>query len=661
MADKKFKDTLERLLKQDSRLVDESKELNLSAIRDLSDKTDSKLIELLLSSDEVTKKFFLKTKDVFIFKQNDFKFFLDANKIDNSYTAFENRIGLANGSRLLKDSGIVVLSFPFKDGVLEGGQSTEEGTDEYFEYNDEKEKYEVKVTKRKEIFFNEVLAQDEIDRLFEPKAFADIKKYTSNGEEKIKGFARDKEGILTDNLIIKGNNLLALYSLKEQFSERIKLIYIDPPYNTGGSTDTFSYNNNFKNSSWLTFMKNRLEISKDLLKEDGFIALTIDHVELYYIGALMDEIFGKENRIGIVTIFINPKGRQHEQFFSAATEYMLVYAKNISLAKFNKVTLDEDKAESFNLSDADGKYRLQPFIRIRNSTTRKVKPDFWYPIYVSKDLKEITHEKKSNYHEIFPIANGREYSWKTIQDTFIERNINGYFVAEKEGGTIQINHQYREQQVLKNLWIDKKYFPEFQGTNLLKKLIGENVFSYPKSLYAVYDTLKIMTKSNDIILDYFGGSGTTGHATLKLNHDDGGNRQFILVEQMDYIENVTTKRIQKIIKNEKQGSFIYLELAKWNLEAKEKIAECATLKELEKLLKELSEKYFLHYNVKFKEFKEKIIHEETFKNLSLKKQQEMFCKMLDLNQLYVNASEMDDKIFGINKDDIALTKNFYNK
>ena len=660
MADKKFKDTLEALLKKDSRLVDEYKELNLTAIRDLADKTDSKLIEFLLSNDEATKKFFLKIKDVLVFKQNDFKFFLDSNQIDSSYTAYENRIGLANGNRLLKDSGDVVLNFPFKDCVLEGGQSTEEGTDEYFEYNEDKEKYEVMTTKRKEIFFNEVLAQDEIDRLYEPKAFTDIKKYTAEGEEKIKEFSRDKDGTITDNLIIKGNNLLALHSLKEEFTGKIKLIYIDPPYNTGGSTDTFNYNNNFKNSSWLTFMKNRLEIAKELLSEDGFIAVTIDHVELYYLGALLDEIYKKENRIGIVTIFINPKGRQHEQFFSAATEYMLIYANNISAAKFNKVTLDEEKAKTFNLNDEDGKYRLQPFIRVRSSTMRKVKPDFWYPIYVSKDLKEITLENKPNYHEVLPIENFKEYTWKTIKETFLERNHNDFFVAQNVNGVITISHQYREQQVLKNLWIDKKYFPEFQGTNLLKKLMGENLFSYPKSLYAVYDTLKIMTKDSDIILDFFSGSGTTGHATLELNKEDGGNRKFIMVEQMDYVEDVTVKRVHQVIKNNKKGSFIYLEIKKWNEEAKEKIADCKSLKELEKLLNELSEKYFLHYNVKLKEFKEKIIHEENFIKLPLKKQQEMFCKMLDLNQLYVNASEMEDKKYGLSKEDIALTKNFYN-
>ena len=340
---------------------------------------------------------------------------------------------------------------------------------------------------------------------------------------------------------------------------------------------------------------------------------------------------------------------------------MLIYANNISVAKFNKVTIDEENSKTFNLSDKDGKYRLQPFIRVRSSTMRKVKPDFWYPIYVSKDLKEITLEKKPNYYEVLPIENGEEYTWKTIKETFLERNRNDFFVAEFENGVITISHQYREQQVLKNLWTDKKYFPEFQGTNLLKKLMGENLFSYPKSLYAVYDTLKFITKDSDIILDFFAGSGTTGHATLELNKDDGGNRKFIMVEQMDYVEDVTLKRVHQVIKNEKKGSFVYLEIKKWNEEAKEKITSCNSLNELEKLLEELSEKYFLHYNVKLKGFKDKIIHEENFKKLPLKKQQEMFCKMLDLNQLYVNASEMEDKKYGLSKEDIALTKNFYNK
>jgi adenine-specific DNA-methyltransferase len=595
---------------------------------------------------------------VLVFKNHDFKFYLDANQIDNSYTAYENKIGLSSNSRLLKDIDDVVLNFPYKDCVLEGGQSTEEGTDEYFEYDEGNKKYEVYESQRKEIFFNEILAQDERDRLFEPKAFTNIQYFSSKGKEKLTSFNRNADGVITDNLIVKGNNLLALHSLKEQFSGKIKLIYIDPPYNTSGSTDTFSYNNNFKHSAWLTFIKNRLEISKELLLEDGFIAVTIDHVELFYIGSLLDEVFKRENRVGIVTILVNPKGRQHEKFFSASTEYMLVYAKNIKLAKFNKVTLDEKKTLTFNLTDKDGKYRLQPFARIRSSTKRSKKPDFWYPIYVSKDLSDISLIKKPHYNAIYPIVNGIEYTWKTIAKTFNDRNKDGFFVAVNEDEGIIIKHKYREQQVFKNLWIDKKYFPEFQGTNLLKKLLGANIFSYPKSLYAVQDTLKIMTKKNDIVLDFFAGSGTTAHAALNLANDSG-TRQFILVEQLDYIEDVTVKRIQQVVKNNKKDSFIYFELKKWNEEAKEKILSCNSFKELKKLFIELADKYFLNYNVKIKEFQEVILGEKAFQELPIRKQQAMSIKMLDLNQLYVSASEMEDKKYGISKEEIDLTKDFY--
>jgi len=177
---------------------------------------------------------------------------------------------------------------------------------------------------------------------------------------------------------------------------------------------------------------------------------------------------------------------------------------------------------------------------------------------------------------------------------------------------------------------------------------------------------ELATEKGDIILDFHLGSGTTTAVAHKMG------LHYIGIEQLDYYENDSVERLKNVINGDQTGiskgldwkgggSFVYLELAKWNEEAKEKIANCKSLKELEKLLNELSEKYFLHYNVKLKEFKEKIIHEENFKKLPLKKQQEMFCKMLDLNQLYVNASEMEDKKYGLSKEDIALTKDFYSK
>jgi len=638
---KSFNDRLTELLKKDLRFVDkESGELIKNEIINKALKIDKELITALLSEKEVKEKFFTEIKGHWVFETNKFiEFIQDKNFLSNSYTKFKNKIGLNIDGKFLNERKEVSLVWPFKDCVLEGGMTKED-------------------QKRNEVFFNEILAQDEIDRLLDPKVLTNFKRITAKGEEKVADFKRDKDGTIRENLIIKGNNLLALHSLKKEFQGKVKLIYIDPPYNTGGATEIFTYNNNFKHSTWLTFMKNRLEVAKDLLREDGFIAITIDHVELFYLGALADEVFGEENRIGIVTILINPKGRQHERFFSASTEYMLVYAKNHAIAKFRSVALDEEVAETFNQEDENGKYRWEQFIRARTSTSRENKPDSWYPIYVSKDFKDVTLTKKNGYLEILPKKNGSEFTWKTKTDTFEERNVNGFFKAEKENGEIKIFHKFYEQQVLKNIWTDKKYFPEFQGTNLLKKLLGENIFSYPKSLYAVMDTLKIMTSDNDIILDFFGGSGTTAHATLELNKEDGANRQFILTEQLDSHMNVILRRIKKVmeINKNKDEHFVYGELMKFNEEAIDKIESAKTTDNLLKIWKEMVEHYFLNYDVDIKRFYD---NQERFKKLPLEKQKKLLVEMLNKNQLYVNLSEIEDTQFKVSKEDKELNKKFY--
>ena len=337
MDDKKFKITLENLLKKDARFVDKNKELNLAAIKQLANKNDEQLIALLLSNKEVKHKFFLQLKEVIVFKNNDFKFFLDENKIDNSYTAYENRIGLSSNNRLLKDSGDVVLNFPYKDSVLEGGQSTEEGMDEYYKYNATTNNYETEKAQRKEIFFNEVIAKDEIDRLEAPKAFTNIKKYTAKGEEKVKAFTRDANGTITDNLIIKGNNLLALHSLKTEFNGKIKLIYIDPPYNTGN--DGFKYNDNFNHSTWLVFMKNRLEVAKELLKEDGVFFVQCDDNEQAYLKVLCDEVFGIENFLNVVCVKMKQtsgaSGGGEDKRLKKNIEFVNIYSKN----KFSEIQM----------------------------------------------------------------------------------------------------------------------------------------------------------------------------------------------------------------------------------------------------------------------------------------------------------------------------------
>jgi len=345
MVENKFKNKLYKLLKKDSRLWnEETKEFNETLLKDLIDKLDEKIIELLLGGKELKEKFFIKVKDarlpdgqVFVLKQNELKFFIDENKLDNSYTQYQNKIGLRVGNKLLSERDEVVLDWPFKDCVLEGGMTKED-------------------QKRNEIFFNEVLAKDEIDRLYDSKALVNWKRYTVKGNEKVKELKRDKDGTIRENLIIKGNNLLALHSLKEQFAGKVKLIYIDPPYNT--ENGLFGYNDNFNHSSWLTFMKNRLEIAKDLLSNDGSIYINIDYNETHYLKLLMDEVFGRKNfqreiiwRIGWLSGY-----KTIAKNYIRNHDTILFYTKDSNNFVFNKAyTTFKDYAERFN---ADNKKEI---------------------------------------------------------------------------------------------------------------------------------------------------------------------------------------------------------------------------------------------------------------------------------------------------------------
>ena len=193
MQEFNFDQHITQLLKADNRLVDEENDIQINVLRDLVNNLDSQLIELLIADDKVREKFFIQVKDVYVFKQNDFIFYLDSKVLDGSYTQYANRIGLASGGKFLTDSTDYVLDFPYKDCVLEGGQSTEEGNDVYFEYSEDTNDYVEKTAKRKEIFFNNIIAKDEIDRLLEPKAFQKVVRYDANGETIPTSFNRDAE------------------------------------------------------------------------------------------------------------------------------------------------------------------------------------------------------------------------------------------------------------------------------------------------------------------------------------------------------------------------------------------------------------------------------------------------------------------------------------
>lgn len=378
----------------------------------------------------------------------------------------------------------------------------------------------------------------------EPFLVLDTKHFSEEFKDKLMG-EFDNLDEETNGLLINSENFQALNLMQEKYQEKVDLTYVDPPYNTSASE--IIYKNSYKHSSWLSFLNDRIILNKNLLNNKSFFCITIDYAEVLNLGKLTDYHFDVENRTGFVSILINPKGRQHERFFNSSIEYMLTYAKDEKISKFNLTTIDESKEAEFTERDDLGKFRFDQFARVRSSTLRSIKPDFYYPIYVSPDLKNITHENIEGYTAIFPIVNGIEYSWKIKRDSFIENNKKNIYKAIIEGTEIKIYNKYYEQQVFKNIWTDKKYFAEFQGTNLLKDILGNSLFSYPKSIYAVRDTIKIMSPCDGLILDYFAGSGTTGHATIKLNREDGGSRKYILVEMGGYFDTVTKPRIQKVI------------------------------------------------------------------------------------------------------------------
>lgn len=670
MQEFNFNQHITQLLKADNRLVDEENDIQINILRDLVNNLDSQLIELLIADDKVREKFFIKVKDVYVFKQNDFIFYLDSKVLDGSYTQYANRIGLASGGKFLTDSTDYVLDFPYKDCVLEGGQSTEEGNDVYFEYDADAKDYVEKTAKRKEIFYNNIIAKDEIDRLLEPKAFQKVVRYDANGGTIPTSFNRDaelnsKRGLpedtITDNLIIKGNNLLALHSLEKEFKGKVKLIYIDPPYNTGN--DSFAYNDKFNHSAWLTFMYNRLKIAKSLLLENGVIFIQSDDNEQSYLKILMDEVFKKQN---YVETFVW-KNTDNAPTLSKKSR------KNIEFIHCYEKVLDTSIGYTGRDSDNDDAPLLNSGnpITVLEFPSNIIKfriPDGTYPKgnYDKIELlDDLVVKEGKNVNKIK--LRGR-FKW---QQSFLnsEVSIGTYFLIKSNKFSIRYQRS-SASNIAPDKLIDGQYLSKAMGVETnedSKKHIDSlnlNFNSYPKPESLIGFLIKSVSKEGDIVLDFHLGSGTTAAVAHKMN------RQYIGVEQMDYVETISLQRLNKVIGGEQGGisktqnwqgggSFIYAELAKNNETAKERIDACNSLEELLQLFEELNTRYFLDYNVRIKDFKENAVKEEAFINLSLARQKELFKRMLDNNQLYVNLSEVEDARYNLSEDAIRLTKDFY--
>lgn len=370
----------------------------------------------------------------------------------------------------------------------------------------------------------------------------------------------------TENLYIEGDNLEVLKSLQKSYFGKVKMIYIDPPYNTGRD---FIYKDNFRDSIdnykeitnqttkansetngryhtyWLNMMYPRLRLARNLLTEDGVIFISIDNNEVTNLNKICDEIFGEYNKLGIMSVVNNLKGRSDDKFFATSNEFLLVYAKKIDLANINGLPMDDEYEKEYKYKDNISNYKEVGLRKTGKNSKRKDRPNMYYPIYFNIDTNEIYTEKKNHYNEveIYPLdENGDEGCWRWGKETFNEKkdteiivklnNNNKWCVYVKMRDII--NGEKRTQKP-KTTWINPKY-DSGNGTKLIKELFNDNIFTNPKPIEFILDILRISTDSNSLVLDFFSGSATTSQAIMRLNSEDNGNRKFIMVQLPELIE-----------------------------------------------------------------------------------------------------------------------------
>lgn len=596
--------------------------LNKNKLSELARKYDAKLLNLLMKEENVKNHFFTALEDgVLVFKKDVFLQFLNNKEfLPDSYTAYKTKIGLGtdNGD-YISENNDVVLNFPYKDCILEGGQTKED-------------------TKRQEVFFNKTLAPNEINRLLDNKVLTNFKRYDKDGEHEVDSIED------TDNLIIKGNNLIALHSLKKRYSGKVKLIYIDPPYNTG--KDSFNYNDHFNHSTWLTFIKNRLEVAWELLSDDGTIWISIDDYESHYLKVLADSIFGRENFLNEVIWQRAYAPVNLKKTFSRSHDSILVYAKNNSTEKeLNKLPRDEEANSRYKNPDNDSR-------GVWKNDNFSVGPA------VKKNIYEIT---TPSGRKVFP-PEGR--SWLLSQERFNEFVKDNRIWFGKDGNNVpsvkRFLSEVKDGVVAQTLWTYKEVGHNQDAKKEVKNLFnGQAAFGTPKPEKLIQRIIQLGSEEGDIILDFFMGSGTTQAVAHKMN------RQYIGIEQMDYIGTVSVERLKKVIEGEQGGiskdvewqgggSFLYCELKNDAQDFLNKIENSSTSEELIELLEQVKKSSFLSYRVETK----KLLKEE-FTKLSLFEQKQLLVELIDQNNLYVNYSDIGDTENKISEKEKELNRQFY--
>lgn len=545
--------------------------------------------------------------------------------LPDSFTRYRNKIGLSTNDRdLITSSNEVTLVWPYKDCVLEGGQDKED-------------------EKRDEIFYNETLAPDEIGRLLAPKAFHNATRYTAEGVEPITEFDE------RDNLIIKGNNLLALSSLLKRYKGKVKCFYIDPPYNT--RNDSFSYNDQFNHSTWLSFMKTRLEFAGKLMAPDGLIFVQCDDNEYGYLKVLADSVFKRSNFVATL-VWHGRGGRQDSRYVAQVHESIICYAKDIDRTVVHKRKVVDTGRYPF--SDDRGLYKTQLIRKWGSNSRRQDRPNLYYAV-------------KFEGHTVFPILpNGEEGCWRWGPTKLNKAIADGLVVSKtRDDGVIELYQKIyqsgEDKEIVRLSWMENGYTGD--SKRHLDEMFGSTPFDYAKPEGLIAEFIDMSTNEGDLVLDFFLGSGTTAAVAHKMG------RRYIGVEQMEYIETVTVPRLQKVVNGEQGGiskaqnwhgggSFVYLELAEYGEQLMNELQDATTKEEIERVLTRATARGLLRPSVLPDQIAASL---SEFAQLSVDDQKRAVAELIDKNRLYVNASDVEDADLGLSEADVAFTKSFYQK
>lgn len=661
-----------------------AEELNRSKLTDDLRNYDEALLSKLFEVDFIKQHFIKEVAGQKLFQIEQLEEAVLYNDYwDTSYTKYENRVGLASKGKFLQDSQDVVLDFPFKDGVLTASMTKEDNEDGY-----------------DDAFLNEVIEKDEIDRLFDKKVFVNVKRFGDNQtaqhstevDNGIVSFDEEK-----DNLIIKGNNLLALHTLADKYAGQIKLIYIDPPYNTG--SDSFAYNDKFNHSAWLTFMKNRLEIAKELLSSDGMIFVQTDDKEHAYLKVLMDSIF--ENKY-LNTVVIKAKassgasGGGEDKKLKKNVEFILVYAN--SEAQINIQQKPFPLTEYIQERKDEGKTFAYTNVLVNEGTLEKIGETvdgrgekielFDVRGYETKSVSALAREEGISIDDVYLKYLDKIYTTENAQTSIRDRVRNavedeGYTIAryvpvsgKNKGKLTDVGFIGGTKRLVSFLsattYIEDgvAYKTEKAGTlwediswSSIKSEGGVEFPSGKKPEKLLQRIIASATSKNDIVLDFFMGSGSTQATALKMG------RRFIGLEQMDsQIEKATT-RIGNVISGEQTGiskdvnwqgggSFVYAELFPKNMGYLQDVIHAKDLEELKSVYDRMLAGTDTDEpaDISFRADLSKIDWLQGFDE-----NKRLLVKLLDKNGLYYNYSEIDDKNVRdlISDEDYTFNKNFY--